>query len=594
MNFQNVAHTFENLSRTQDVQSSSSFENLGLDPTILTCLKQAGFHQPTSIQVESIPSLKSNHNLIIHAKSGTGKTLIFSIAAIMRYLKIRNKAEAGLISVIICPTREIAIQGYFTLFALASAYNQNLLKNSADGSNFGSNAKGENSAKYKKFHPDRLTISLAVGGNQESEGIIKSCSLGLAKILIGTPGKIKGLLEKNQISLTQLRILCFDECDKLFEMKNKYRSPVKTESNMKKQVNFILEKFNLPSRCQLVGLSATFDASLKSSLEGIIDEYLYIKSDESNDFEISGAAGDQNFSNSGLQNLSPTKSDLKISKLQGVLQYCINLPEKLPQSGLDLKIQTAHRICQICPYTQAIIFCSNRNRVETCLKYFEREKLKNHSQVIIQILTSTLSQGQREEALINLREHKAKITIASDLAARGIDASNVDLVIHLDGASDWQTHQHRTGRGGRFGSFAVSIAILVKKLRWDVELLKQLTENGIDLTELPFDDEQNQLLPLPKNLIDHILNSGRQIFNQPKREPVVKTELRSSLFQHPSQLCFTNLSLDELLEKFEAEYENGQTSKVGASIPSIPADFETNFLNVQNKFQQALSFLNRS
>ena len=231
-------------------------------------------------------------------------------------------------------------------------------------------------------------------------------------------------------------------------------------------------------------------------------------------------------------------------------------------------IKTAYELTNLCPYTQAMVFCSNRYRTEQALKFFTSKKNEHQSNIVIQRLTADLTQGQREEALINLRDGSAKITIASDLAARGIDASGVDLVIHLDGASDWKTHQHRVGRGGRLGSFAVSIAVFVDELHWDVLLKQQLKEKKIDMTELAYDVYQRKVLPLPGEIIDHILHSGREIFNVGFGEVSTgkdQTILTEDLMDDGVKFSRPTLTSEQLIEKFNEMYFPEETVKDSAS-----------------------------
>ena len=113
-----ISQNFSDLSRTNDVATTKTFRDLAISEKILAGLDESGFDSATPIQVRSIPYLRQNHSLIIHGKSGTGKTVIFAIAALEKCLKI-NDPECGLISVVICPTREIAIQGFFSVMAIA-------------------------------------------------------------------------------------------------------------------------------------------------------------------------------------------------------------------------------------------------------------------------------------------------------------------------------------------------------------------------------------------------------------------------------------------------------------------------------------------
>ncbi|XP_013146909.1 PREDICTED: probable ATP-dependent RNA helicase ddx20 isoform X2 [Papilio polytes] len=73
-------------------------------------------------------------------------------------------------------------------------------------------------------------------------------------------------------------------------------------------------------------------------------------------------------------------------------------------------------------------------------------------------------QTERLDALKILQEYKCRLLIATDLAARGIDASNVDLVINFETPCNWETYLHRIGRAGRFGSYGLAITILSEGL----------------------------------------------------------------------------------------------------------------------------------
>ena len=74
-------------------------------------------------------------------------------------------------------------------------------------------------------------------------------------------------------------------------------------------------------------------------------------------------------------------------------------------------------------------------------------------------LSGELSQNERNHALQALRDHRARVCVATDVAARGLDLPNLGLVIHADLPSDPQVLQHRSGRTGRAGRKGVSILL---------------------------------------------------------------------------------------------------------------------------------------
>jgi superfamily II DNA/RNA helicase len=97
--------------RTKDVQVSDepscSFEDLQLNPQLLEGLKSAGFFKPSPVQLKAIPLGKIGLDLIIQAKSGTGKTCVFAVIALEQILACKSKALQVLI---LAPTREVALQ----------------------------------------------------------------------------------------------------------------------------------------------------------------------------------------------------------------------------------------------------------------------------------------------------------------------------------------------------------------------------------------------------------------------------------------------------------------------------------------------------
>jgi ATP-dependent RNA helicase DeaD len=120
----------------------------------------------------------------------------------------------------------------------------------------------------------------------------------------------------------------------------------------------------------------------------------------------------------------------------------------------------------------ALVFCNTRNAV----RHLQAILLERGFSVVA--LSGELTQNERTQALQALRDGRARVCVATDVAARGIDLPNLDLVIHADIPNDAEVLQHRSGRTGRAGRKGVSILLVPPARRRRGELLLNLA--GID------------------------------------------------------------------------------------------------------------------
>jgi ATP-dependent RNA helicase DeaD len=125
----------------------------------------------------------------------------------------------------------------------------------------------------------------------------------------------------------------------------------------------------------------------------------------------------------------------------------------------------------------ALVFCNTRNAV----RQLQATLLERGFSVVA--LSGELTQNERTQALQALRDGRARVCVASDVAARGIDLPNLDLVIHADIPNDPEVMQHRSGRTGRAGRKGVSVLLVPPARRRRAELLLNLA--GIDGARLP-------------------------------------------------------------------------------------------------------------
>lgn len=159
----------------------NSFKTLALNQKILQNLDSLGFSSMTPIQKEALPLILEGHDLIAKAKTGSGKTAAFGLG-ILNKLEIENKK---LQSLVICPTRELAVQVAEELRRLARTL---------------ANCK----------------ILVITGGASEYQQL-NSLDHG-AHIIVGTPGRLLKYLKKGVIELETISFLVLDEADRMLDM----------------------------------------------------------------------------------------------------------------------------------------------------------------------------------------------------------------------------------------------------------------------------------------------------------------------------------------------------------------------------------------
>ncbi len=183
--------------RTSDVLQSSgdkrSFADLHLPPRILDGLSRAGFMRPSPVQAQAVPGAVMGVDMMVQAKSGTGKTLVFVVAALAGIDKeLRDAAdrsnegegEGGRLGpkvLVIAPTREIAVQG--TTVAM-------------------------NVAKGMK----EVKVQAIIGGMSVQEDVKK---LRRCHMVVGTPGRVKQMIQGKHLKTEAIRLFALDEADKL-------------------------------------------------------------------------------------------------------------------------------------------------------------------------------------------------------------------------------------------------------------------------------------------------------------------------------------------------------------------------------------------
>ncbi|KAF7659917.1 hypothetical protein LDENG_00291280 [Lucifuga dentata] len=368
-----AAHDIESRQRSDDVLLSEGigFNSLLLSQAVLDGLSAAGFQKPSPIQLKAIPLGRCGLDLIVQAKSGTGKTCVFCTIA-LETLVLENPATQVLV---LAPTREIAVQIHSVVMAIGCAM-------------------------------EGLECHVFIGGRPVSQDKLhlKKCH-----IAVGSPGRIKQLIELGMLSTASIRLFVLDEADKLLE-----------EGSFQEQINWIFS--SLPVNKQMLALSATYPESLAQHLTRYMREPMFVR-------------------------LNPNDMGLK-----GLKQYYkLVQSHALPHKVFEEKVQHLLELFSKIPFNQALVFSNLHTRAQHLADILSSKGLP------AVCISGSLSQEQRLEAMSKLKQYQCRVLISTDLTSRGVDAEKVNLVINLDVPLDWETYMHRIGRAGRFGTHGLAV-----------------------------------------------------------------------------------------------------------------------------------------
>ncbi|MCX5779495.1 MAG: DEAD/DEAH box helicase [Firmicutes bacterium] len=156
-----------------------TFDAMGLQPQLLQMIAKKGFENPTPIQVEAIPPGLNGRDIMGQAKTGTGKTAAFGIPMLNKI-----KAQQGLQGMVLCPTRELAVQVAEEIAALGTGL--------------------------------KIKV-LPIYGGQSIEIQLRALRRG-PEIIVGTPGRLLDHLQRGTIDLSGLDFVVLDEADEMLDM----------------------------------------------------------------------------------------------------------------------------------------------------------------------------------------------------------------------------------------------------------------------------------------------------------------------------------------------------------------------------------------
>lgn len=396
------------------LSGGGSFQSMGLHPSLLRSLLLRGFTTPTPIQRQTIPAILEQppRDVVGMARTGSGKTLAYLVPLIQR-LNGRHSSTVGVKSIILCPSRELALQ---------------ILR------------VGKEIARGWKADEggEAIRWGLIVGG----EGLDEQFALMATNpdVIIATPGRLLHLAVEMNLDLKSTNYVVFDEADRLFEM------------GFASQLEEIL--LRLPDQRQTLLFSATLPKSLvEFARAGLQSNPKLVRLDA--DSKISEDL------RMAFLSIKPTEKEAALLLL---LRDVIGVPtgEQGPKNGYSNsyhndKYQDKKRkrsqygnssalngADDLLPY-QTIIFAATKHHVEYLLL------LLTTAGYSCSHIYSSLDQAARGLEMKRFRDGQSSLLIVTDVAARGIDLPVLEHVINYDFPSSPRVFVHRVGRTARAG-----------------------------------------------------------------------------------------------------------------------------------------------
>jgi ATP-dependent RNA helicase DeaD len=360
-----------------------------LTPRLLAATERAGWKELTAVQSKSMPYIMARRDLMVQSRTGSGKTGAF----IMPIMEIVNPLEDNCQALVLVPTRELAL--------LVAKEAQTLAG------------------------PDGMRV-IAVYGGVKYGPQLAAFRQG-AHLVVGTPGRVLDHLLRRSLSLTNLKVIVFDEADRMLSM------------GFYPDMRRIQEY--LPRQRYSCMFSATFPPRVRALARQFLKEPAF---------------------------LSLSRDQVHVADTEHVYY-------RVP--ALD-KDRALVRIIEVENPDSAIIFCNTKTRVHYVAVVLGRFGYNADE------LSGDMAQGQREKVMGQLKSGKLSFLVATDVAARGIDISELSHVIQYEVPEDTELYIHRAGRTGRAGAAGEALT-LVGDYKEQVQLDKIARQYGIDFQERP-------------------------------------------------------------------------------------------------------------
>ena len=355
------------------------FADLALEPSLRAGLDALGYTTLTPIQAQSLPAILDRRDLIAQAPTGSGKTAAFGLGLLHHIDAGATRTRA----LVLCPTRELADQVGKQLRKLATGI-------------------------------ANLKLSVLCGGIPLAPQLA-SLAQHAPQVVVGTPGRVLELVQKDALDLRGVRTLVLDEADRMLDMG--FDEPIRA-----------LVK-RTPKDRQTLLFSATFPESIRILAQAMLRDPLEVS--------VDGDAHAPRIETHFFE-AEPARRAPQLAAL--LLQF-------RPES--------------------TVVFCNMRRDTEEVVGSLA------HYGFAALALHGDMEQRDRDEVLVRFANRSCNVLVASDLAARGLDIDDIGAVVNYELPTDADTWLHRIGRTGRAGRDGLALSLVASGERNRAALIEQ-------------------------------------------------------------------------------------------------------------------------
>lgn len=348
--------------------SKHTFADFPFNAQLHKNIAQAGFLHPRPIQDQAIAHVLAGKDVFGMANTGTGKTAAFLLPLIEKIAQTRGKNMREKV-LIMAPTRELALQI---------------------------------ESDFKKLAFGFGMFSVACVGGLPILKQIREIKLGVS-FIIGTPGRLRDLIDRKVLDLSVCRSVVLDEADRMLDM------------GFREDMVYIIGK--TAKERQTLCFSATLSPEIKKLTEHYLKDPVFIS-------VISGETA---------KNI-----DQDIIRVRGKEEKLEKLHEVLKKDGSD----------------KVLIFRERKHHVDELAQELSRFGFK------VGAIHGDKRSRERIRILDSFKKDHINILIATDVAARGLDIPDVTHVINYDLPQNYDTYVHRIGRTGRSGKSGTALTFV--------------------------------------------------------------------------------------------------------------------------------------
>src|SRR6266511_266219 len=371
------------------IKMTTDFTSLNLREELVQAITELGYSEPTPIQAAIIPIMLKGADVIGQAQTGTGKTAAFALPILYNFTQQRYVQ-----ALILAPTRELALQ------------------------------VADSMTEYGKHLDVRV---LAVYGGQPYGPQISRLNRGV-DVVVGTPGRLLDLIERNALNIKHIRTLVLDEADEMLNM------------------GFIEDVEKILSETPSERQTALFSATLPPRIRSLANRF--------------------------MRDPQPVTIKRETLTLASTEQRYYLVHEADKTNALT-------RLFEVEPIKSALIFA--RTRAETATLANELVVRGIPAEAI----HGDLDQNARERVPGRFRANQLKVLVATDVAARGLDIEDISHVFNYHLPDDAEVFVHRIGRTGRAGKTGIAITLVSPREKRRLREVEALTKQPIKKMELP-------------------------------------------------------------------------------------------------------------